>query len=108
MRQLCDVLALISAHARDINTDAGLRRRLAAQQTEDRVPEDKALGDPPLLRQETEGCHAYLSVLLHLASCADLGRSGSQGAAWPAAAAAAAECQVRRGGGSVWGCSCGA
>jgi hypothetical protein len=39
---------------------------LAAQQAEDRVPDDKAAADPPLLRQETEACHAYLSVLLHI------------------------------------------
>lgn len=28
------------------------------------VPEDRAVGDPPLLRLESEASHAYLSVLL--------------------------------------------
>ena len=30
------------------------------------VPEGKQLADPPLLRLESEACHAYLSMLLHL------------------------------------------
>ena len=30
------------------------------------VPESRWLADPPLLRVENEGAHAYLSMLLHL------------------------------------------
>ncbi len=30
------------------------------------VPEERALGDPPLLRLESEASHAYLSMLLHV------------------------------------------
>ncbi len=33
---------------------------------QDRVPEERAVSDPPLLRLETEAAHAYLSVLAHL------------------------------------------
>ena len=68
MVQLVDSLALAHEHARSVNTDGHLRRRLIVQQAEDRVPDDRPIGDPPLLRQETEAAHALLSVLLHLAS----------------------------------------
>jgi hypothetical protein len=46
------------------------------------------VADPPLLRQETEACHAYLSMLLHLASSsAAPGSSGSSSSSliWPGA-----------------------
>ena len=35
-------------------------------QVEDRVPEERMVLDPPLLRLETESSHAYLSVLTHM------------------------------------------
>jgi hypothetical protein len=38
---LADSLQRVAAHARQINTDTQLRRQLAQQQVEDRVPEDK-------------------------------------------------------------------
>lgn len=68
MVQLADSLQLVAQHSRKVNTDLQLRRRLAAQQAEDRVQEDRQVPDPALLRQETEASHAYLSVLLHVAS----------------------------------------
>ncbi len=39
--QLADSLKLVAQHARRINTDLNLRRRLAAQQADDRVQEDR-------------------------------------------------------------------
>jgi len=66
--QLVESLTVVSDHARATNTDAALRRRLVAQQTDDRVAEDRCVPDPPLLRQETEASHTQLSLLLHLAS----------------------------------------
>ncbi|KAK9829453.1 hypothetical protein WJX72_005963 [[Myrmecia] bisecta] len=42
---------------------AGARRLTEA---EDHVAEARMLVDPPLLRLESEACHAYLSMLLHL------------------------------------------
>ena len=41
-----------------------------ASQAEDRVPEDRMVADPPLLRLETEASHAFLSVIMHLHSLA--------------------------------------
>lgn len=38
---LVGALQQVAAHARQVNTDVQLRRRLAQQQVEDRVPEDK-------------------------------------------------------------------
>lgn len=38
---LAGALQQVAAHARQVNTDVQLRRRLAQQQVEDRVPEDK-------------------------------------------------------------------
>jgi hypothetical protein len=38
---LAGALQQVAGHARGVNTDAQLRRRLAQQQVEDRVPEDK-------------------------------------------------------------------
>ena len=77
--RLLDCLELVSNHARMVNTDLALRRKLAAQQAEDRVPEDKAAGDPPLLRQETEAGHAYVSVLLHIYSVSSSSSSSMSG-----------------------------
>lgn len=43
--------------------------------------------DPPLLRQETEASHAYLSMLLHLASSSSSsGGSSSSSLRWAGAA----------------------
>ncbi|GFH28986.1 brefeldin a-inhibited guanine nucleotide-exchange protein 2-like, partial [Haematococcus lacustris] len=71
---LCKVLQtleLIASHARGIDMDLDLRKRLAMQQAEDRVAEDRIVADPPLLRLEMEASHAYLSVLLHLMTLAN-------------------------------------
>lgn len=38
---LADSLQRVASHSRRVNTDTQLRRRLAQQQVEDRVPEDK-------------------------------------------------------------------
>lgn len=38
---LADSLQQVAAHARQVNTNTQLRQRLAQQQVEDRVPEDK-------------------------------------------------------------------
>lgn len=38
---VADCLQLVATHSRRVNTDPQLRRRLAQQQVEDRVPEDK-------------------------------------------------------------------
>lgn len=38
---LADSLQQVAAHSRQVNTDVQLRRRLAQQQVEDRIPEDK-------------------------------------------------------------------
>jgi hypothetical protein len=65
---LADALQQVLQHARRANTDLALRRRLAAQQAGDRVQEERCIPDPPLLRQESEASHAYLSVLMHVAS----------------------------------------
>lgn len=90
MVQLADALQLVSQHARRIDTDLSLRRRIAAQQAGDRVQEDRCIPDPPLLRQETEASHAYLSVLMHIASS-----SGAAAAKWPAAQEAREALKVR-------------
>ncbi|GIL58911.1 hypothetical protein Vafri_13917 [Volvox africanus] len=55
--------------------DMDLRRRLAVQQAEDRVAEDKAVADPPLLRLEVEAAAAYLSV--NIAITANAGQPGA-------------------------------
>ena len=41
---LADSLQQVSSHARRVNVDTQLRRRLAQQQVEDKVPEDKQVG----------------------------------------------------------------
>jgi hypothetical protein len=38
---LADSLQQVASHSRRVNTDVQLRRRLAQQQVEDRVPEDR-------------------------------------------------------------------
>jgi hypothetical protein len=55
--------------------------------------------DPPLLRQETEACHAYLSMLLHLASSAAPGSRGSSSSSlvWQGALEAQQATQVGAG-----------
>jgi brefeldin A-inhibited guanine nucleotide-exchange protein len=89
---LVDALQQVSQHARRANTDIALRKRLAAQQASDRVQEDRCIPDPPLLRQESEASHAYLSVLMHVVS------SGSRGGlpGWPGAGQARQALKVRR------------
>jgi len=42
---LADSLALVGGHARRVNTDTPLRRRLAQQQADDRVPEERQVGE---------------------------------------------------------------
>ncbi|GAX80611.1 hypothetical protein CEUSTIGMA_g8046.t1 [Chlamydomonas eustigma] len=64
--RLLKALETISTHARNVDMDMDLRKRLAFQQVEDRVPEDRMVVDPPLLRLESESAHAYLSVLTHM------------------------------------------
>ncbi|WIA22572.1 hypothetical protein OEZ86_009559 [Tetradesmus obliquus] len=86
---LADALQQVSQHARAANTDIGLRKRLAAQQAADRVPEERCIPDPPLLRQEAEASHAYLSVLMHVASS-----SGGRIPGWAGAQQAAQAMQA--------------
>lgn len=63
---LLAVLQSIAAHSQSTDSDISLRRHVAAALVEDRVPEDRRVPDPPLLRLETESSHAYLSILVHL------------------------------------------
>lgn len=69
---ILDILQGISGHARDVNSDMRLRHVLAWVQATDKVQEDKQLPDPPLLRLESEGSYAYLSMLLHIRSTQQL------------------------------------
>jgi anti-sigma-K factor RskA len=100
MVQVADALQLIAQHARAVNTDLQLRRRLVAQQTADRVQEERQLLDPPLLRQETDASHAYLSMLLHVASSSEPSSSrqadGNSSLHWSGAVAAQQAIKVRR------------
>ncbi|GIL58910.1 hypothetical protein Vafri_13917 [Volvox africanus] len=75
VRGLLDALAVIHRHAHAADMDMDLRRRLAVQQAEDRVAEDKAVADPPLLRLEVEAAAAYLSV--NIAITANAGQPGA-------------------------------
>ncbi|EFJ50436.1 hypothetical protein VOLCADRAFT_80189 [Volvox carteri f. nagariensis] len=70
VRGLLDALDLMHRHAHATDMDLDLRRRLA-----DRVAEDKAVADPPLLRLEVEAAAAYLSV--NLAITANAGQPGA-------------------------------
>lgn len=65
---LLSALETIAYHARSIDMDMTLRRKLAVMQATDGVSEDKMVMDPPLLRLETEACHAFLSVLLYVST----------------------------------------
>ncbi|MEW5298187.1 MAG: hypothetical protein WDW36_001338 [Sanguina aurantia] len=65
---LLHALEFMHQHAHAIDMDTDLRQRLAVQQAEDRVPDERMVVDPPLLRLETEAAHAYLSVLLHIST----------------------------------------
>jgi len=67
-RRLLDAVAGVAANARRQNADGGLRRRLAAAQLADGVPEERCAPDPPLLRLEAEASHAYLSIAMHIAA----------------------------------------
>ena len=44
MARLVECIASVASHARRVDTDGALRRRLVAQQAEDRVPEDRCGG----------------------------------------------------------------
>jgi brefeldin A-inhibited guanine nucleotide-exchange protein len=68
-----DVLRGIASHAASVDADAGLRHSLLLAQAADKVPPERALGDPPLLRLEAEASQAYLSVLLHVQAAAPEG-----------------------------------
>ncbi|KAG2437305.1 hypothetical protein HXX76_005962 [Chlamydomonas incerta] len=70
VRGLLDALAAMHRHAHAADMDMDLRRRLAVQQAEDRVAEDKAVADPPLLRLEVEAAAAYLSVNMAITAAA--------------------------------------
>ncbi len=75
LRVLLDALDAVCAHARRVDADVAARRRLAMQQAEDRVGDDRVVYDPPLLRLETEAAHAYLAALLHaMGAAAAVGR----------------------------------
>lgn len=78
--ELVDCLARVADHAREVDTNGGLRRALAAAQARDRVPEERMLGDPPLLRLEAEAGHTYLSMLLHIAGRAGMSAGPAPGA----------------------------
>jgi hypothetical protein len=95
---LADALQQVSQHARRINTDIALRKRLAAQQAGDRVQEDRCIPEPPLLRQESEASHAYLSVLMHVASSGGSGRMPG----WPGAEQARQAMKVSSGWVGAW------
>ncbi|KAG2453172.1 hypothetical protein HYH02_002496 [Chlamydomonas schloesseri] len=71
VRGLLDALAAMHRHAHAADMDMDLRRRLAVQQAEDRVAEDKAVADPPLLRLEVEAAAAYLSVNMAITAAAN-------------------------------------
>ncbi|KAG2485588.1 hypothetical protein HYH03_015653 [Edaphochlamys debaryana] len=75
VRGLLDSLEFMHRHAHTADMNLELRKRLAVQQAEDRVPEDKAVADPPLLRLEVEAAAAYLSVNLAITSAA--GQAGA-------------------------------
>lgn len=77
---LANTLDTAAGHARAVNADAALRRALSAAQAADRVQEDRALSDPPLLRLEAEAAQAYLSLLLHIAAGGSAGAGAGAGA----------------------------
>ncbi|KAL0051487.1 hypothetical protein WJX82_008426 [Trebouxia sp. C0006] len=52
----------------EVDRDMALRRQLAAAQAHDKVVDSRRLADPPLMRLESEGGHAYLSMLLQLSA----------------------------------------
>lgn len=66
LTELLDILLRVGTHARGANSNIKLRQVLAYAQSTDKVPEDRQLPDPPLLRLESECCYAYLSMLLHI------------------------------------------
>ncbi|KAL0026445.1 hypothetical protein WJX79_010345 [Trebouxia sp. C0005] len=65
---ILDVVRQLADHARQVDKDMGLRRQLAAAQAHDKVVDSRRLADPPLMRLESEGGHAYLSMLLQLSA----------------------------------------
>lgn len=67
---LLDTLKGMASHAAAVDADAGLRHSLLLAQAADKVPPERALSDPPLLRLEAEASQAYLSVLLHVQAAA--------------------------------------
>ncbi len=66
LTELLDILLRVGSHARAANSNMKLRQVLAYAQSTDKVPEDRQLPDPPLLRLESECCYAYLSMLMHI------------------------------------------
>lgn len=67
---LLDVLRSIATHAATVDADIGLRHSLLLAEAADKVPADRCLPDPPLLRLEAEASQAYLSTLLHISAAA--------------------------------------
>ncbi|KAL3151968.1 hypothetical protein ABBQ32_001092 [Trebouxia sp. C0010 RCD-2024] len=65
---ILDVVQRLADHARQVDQDMTLRRQLAAAQAHDKVADNRRLADPPLMRLESEGGHAYLSMLLQLSA----------------------------------------
>ena len=67
---LLDTLRGIASHAATVDADVGMRHSLALALAADKVPPERALPDPPLLRLEAEASQAYLSCLLHILAAA--------------------------------------
>jgi hypothetical protein len=82
------------ACVRDSTCAQGTLRRPGLHKPRARALFHVQVPDPPLLRQETEASHAYLSMLLHLASSSS-GGSSSSGLKWAGAAEAQQATQVR-------------
>lgn len=66
LQKLILSLETISLHSRKVDTDIQIRQFLAVQQSEDHIPEDQRLMDPPLVRLEIDSTHSLLSLLLHV------------------------------------------
>eukprot|EP00798_Chlamydomonas_sp_ICE-L_P027640 gene27640-7278_t len=61
--RLLQTLHSVATHARTVDMDVELRRKIAFQQAEDGVKEECCVSDPPLLRVEMEASVAYMAAL---------------------------------------------
>eukprot|EP00775_Hariotina_reticulata_P008270 gene8270-8458_t len=69
MVQVADALQLVAQHARAVNTDLQLRRRLAAQQTGDRAPQRLVELSLLVLQRFSRGLDADCSRAMQLETC---------------------------------------